>query len=201
MLFWSCQNDQNIPLPNFHPLWYEREKLTGQRATVLLTKLNNWRWPADGSTVTTCTAFTSPLFCRRLTANPHTEHACMHIELNDLLGRPEQWCSRSSSTVSSLLSHNCTDRIGSEMSVGLKIGLLFEEALQQYKELTQRQSSYEFAKRSHFHGAFFSWNTDSPITGSTQRWSVGLILDRQRCYGLSEQVHASFAAAMRQMSF
>lgn len=55
----------------------------------------------------------------------HTQWPRMHIESTDPLGRPEQWCFKSSVTLGSPQSHNCSDRIGPEMRVGLKIDLLF----------------------------------------------------------------------------
>lgn len=62
---------------------------------------------------------------RGISACSHTKRPRMHIELSDLLRRPGQWCFKSSTTLSSLQNTNCSDRIGSEMCNGLKIGLLF----------------------------------------------------------------------------
>lgn len=55
----------------------------------------------------------------------HTECPRMHIESTDPLWRPGQRCFQSSVALGSPRSHNCGDRIGSEMRVGLKIEPLF----------------------------------------------------------------------------
>lgn len=89
----------------------------------LLQRCSDREWPAGGSTVTACAHYlSSPL--QKGSSESHTKRPHMHIELSDLLRRPGQWCFKSSTTLSALLSHNCSDRIGSEMCVGLKIGLL-----------------------------------------------------------------------------
>ncbi len=78
------------------------------------TSLHDNKWPAGGSTVTAC-AHRLPSPLQEGCSEFHSEHRHMHIELSDLLRRPGQWCFKSSTTLGSQLSHNCTDRIGSEM--------------------------------------------------------------------------------------
>lgn len=92
---------------------------------------------------------TSLLLCRKEgSSESHTKRPHIHIGLSDLLRRPGQWCFKSSTTVGSLLSPNCRDRIGSEMCVGLKIGLLFWHELNNLVLYASLKTERE--QRSHF---------------------------------------------------
>lgn len=123
----SRQSTQDVLFLTPHPLWerYEGEVYRAkgccvfQETSLLLRASSRWQHSDSMQHIT------SPLLLQKDNSESHTKRPHMHIELSDPLRRPGQWCFKSGTTLGSLLGHSCGDRIGSETSVGLKIGLLF----------------------------------------------------------------------------
>lgn len=116
-------------------------------------RCSDWEQPAGGSRETACAHYL-PSALREGSSESHTKHPHMHIGLSDLLRRPGQWCFKSSTTLGSPLSPNCSDRIGSEMCVGLKIGLLFWHELNNLVFYVSPKNGLE--QRSHFMDHFWT---------------------------------------------
>lgn len=103
-------------------------------------------------------------------ARAHTPH--VHIEWSDPLGRPGQWCLKSSVTLGSPISCNCTDRIGSEMRVGLKIDPLFFKMSQTSCSFNTRcRICCKISENSFTNLFFFVWYFTFTILRSSSRVS------------------------------